>query len=417
MVIDHNETDEDGDNEESKTDNMVSNENVIDKLLNSSNTSNLEPSDTDAEDMQFSEKNIRYAKNSPSEKKNAISHHETNKYASPEKSKDDGYDWILKQAQAARYKKQISKKQKINDEEFTVSFIDNDDNPEKQDGDEGSKFYHYFAVPALVRQNDIPPNNGIQEEDKDEYSVSFMKESHSSQFGFYHDRPKVQQNDNEASFSTVKKAYFTMNNNKSQDYEYQMPGLYDDKYNDNKQSHEMFAQDPDLQQEAIGEILFKSSRLKGFKKIYYIYMFLTSSLRFIWFRNKKPMQKTFVPVLTFIILLMCDITITFNLFLHMKSESDDKTFSGIGIYYFFFYPGIAIISPILGLMSLFWWNTTLLKMYALVNSISCISNMMLTLIFQLVHDDQLYYVMEILIVILLRILLNNLANYQIAIFT
>lgn len=281
MVIDHNETDEDGDNEESKTDNMVSNENVIDKLLNSSNTSNLEPSDTDAEDMQFSEKNIRYAKNSPSEKKNAISHHETNKYASPEKSKDDGYDWILKQAQAARYKKQISKKQKINDEEFTVSFIDNDDNPEKQDGDEGSKFYHYFAVPALVRQNDIPPNNGIQEEEKDEYSLSFMKESHSSQFGFYHDRPKVQQNDNEASFNTVKKAYFTMNNNKSQDYEYQMPGLYDDKYNDNKQSHEMFAQDPDLQQEAIGEILFKSSRLKGFKKIYYIYMFLTSSLRFI----------------------------------------------------------------------------------------------------------------------------------------
>ena len=109
MIIDHYEADEDGENEESKADNLMSNDNVIDKLLASSNASDIEPSDTDLEDLSYDGSNNQFVKNSFSENKNPSSYHESSKVISPKKSKDDGYDWILKHAQAARFKKHISK--------------------------------------------------------------------------------------------------------------------------------------------------------------------------------------------------------------------------------------------------------------------------------------------------------------------
>ena len=51
-----------------------------------------------------------------------------------------------------------------------------------------------------------------------------------------------------------------------------------------------------------------------------------------------------------------------------------------------------------------------------LNSISCLSNLTITFIFQIVHNDKFYYMMETVILIVLRVLLNNLANFQIAIF-
>ena len=121
-------------------------------------------------------------------------------------------------------------------------------------------------------------------------------------------------------------------------------------------------------------------------------------------------------VLLFITLIVIDGIITFNLFLHMKAESkSERVFSGIGIYFFFFYPGIAIIAPILGLISQFLWRSTFFKFYVMINTISCMSNLTLTLIFQIIHEDKFYYIMEVVIIIVLRILQNNLANYQIAV--
>lgn len=112
--------------------------------------------------------------------------------------------------------------------------------------------------------------------------------------------------------------------------------------------------DPARQQETIGETLFESTNLKGCKKTFYLYLFMIACLRFMCFRTKKPTRYAPLFVLMFISIILFDMVVTFNLFLHMKTESEDeKVFSGIGIYYFFLYPGIAIIAPICGLISQF----------------------------------------------------------------
>ena len=172
-----------------------------------------------------------------------------------------------------------------------------------------------------------------------------------------------------------------------------------------------------IRADTIGEAYFETSKLKGWKKFYFVYLILISWIRFVFFRVKRPVKCVSFLIIMYISLIFIDIFITFNLFLHMKTESNgERIFSGIGIYYFFFYPGISIFSPLFGLVSQVFCKTSFFKIYVMINSISWISNLLLTLVFQIIHEDKFYYIVEVLIVLFIRIIWSNLANFQISIF-
>lgn len=119
----------------------------------------------------------------------------------------------------------------------------------------------------------------------------------------------------------------------------------------------------------------------------------------------------------FVVFLLIDAIITINLILHMNVyTSNEKIFTQIGIWYFFFYPGIGVLSPILGIISQILCRTFIFKFFVMVTSLSCLFNLSITLILQIVFEDRVYYILEVVIVIFLRIIQCNLANYQIALF-
>jgi hypothetical protein len=310
--------------------------------------------------------------------------------------------------------------QKINNNTSVQSVLENtryeDENEEDDDGEYKEKeFFEFYAVPSLMR---------IQEGNSDEDS-NVEENEHKDSF-IKHSGPLT--TTRPLKFARKKEKHYTGLPD-SQRFESQLDESDSDSSSSSKNSDgngerklKTLEKAPggfnsNIERELIGEVLFQSTNLRGWKRLIYFYLFIIAWMRFICFRTKKPVKKAFILVLMFITLLLIDIIITFNLFLHMKAESrGERTFSGIGIYYFFLYPGIAIISPLCGFASQFLCKPKVFKFYVMMNSISIMVNLSITFIFQIIHEDRFYYVMEVLIVITVRVLQNNLANYQIAIF-
>lgn len=135
---------------------------------------------------------------------------------------------------------------------------------EDVDESNNTKFYHYFAVPALIRENDIGENS--DENAEDTFASSFIK----------HKTPKIKKQEYDPTIN-VRKTYITT----SHISEDERPNSVDyaNEFDTGRKRGTSF--DPETQNDTIGEALFETTKLKGCKKIYYMYMFVISLSRFL----------------------------------------------------------------------------------------------------------------------------------------
>jgi hypothetical protein len=320
---------------------------------------------------------------------------------------DEEYSNLYRKAKKAHHQKLIQKntiEEETTDQtkDYTVEL-----SQEKE-------FFHYLAVPVLRKENEAVRRDGYynQEETSDHY-LGYKKEK---------GEESVEYMPNErTSRINYKKSYKSMSIVKSSIIENRYKDSSSDdeetKVNDKRIASEKmnFLFDPTTQKASIGETLFDTTNLKGCQKLSYVFMFIIECLRFICFRNKRPRGKTQFFMFPFIIVVLFDALITINLILHMRAySSNEKVFTQIGLWYFLLYPGVAVLSPLVGIIAQILCRSYCFKFYVVVSSLSCLFNLPLTFIFQIVYEDKFYYIMEVLITITLRVFLCNLANFQIA---
>jgi hypothetical protein len=320
---------------------------------------------------------------------------------------DEEYSNLYRKAKKAHHQKLIQKRTMDDDtidqtKDYTVE-------PSQE-----KEFFHYLAVPVLRKENQAVRRDGYydQEETSDHY-LGYKKER---------EEESVEYMPNErAAGINYKKSYKSMSIVKASIIENRYKDSSSDdeetKANDKGMNLEKmnFLLDPTTQKASIGETLFDTTNLKGCQKSIYVFMFIIECLRFICFRNKRPRGKTQFFMFPFIILVLLDTLITINLILHMRTySSNEKVFTTIGLWYFLLYPGVAVLSPLVGIIAQILCRSYCFKFYVVVSSLSCLFNLPLTFIFQIVYEDKFYYIMEVLITITLRVFLCNLANFQIA---
>lgn len=247
---------------------------------------------------------------------------------------DEEYSNMYREAKKAHHQKLLAESNPMLKEQAS----DNDSNSSQESDDDKKEFFHFFAIPVLKRDE----SNTKKKDDSWTNNSSVLT----------HSNPTAKSQKYNAGLN-YKKSYLSFSttnrngNDSDKDDSSSSSSSNDEKHKKMRDIPQNIIFDSALQQETIGETLFESTNLKGCKKMFYVYLFMIACFRFMCFRTEKPIKYASILVFLFITLIIFDIIVTFNLFLHMKAESiDERIFSGIGIYYFFLYPGIAIFAPI-----------------------------------------------------------------------
>lgn len=261
---------------------------------------------------------------------------------------DEEYSNMYRKAKKAHHQKLIQKSGSQDKERNSLNAEVSSSSSE----DEDKEFYHYLAVPVLEKQSDREENSNSDEESityKPKAKASFIKYEDTTVSNREYE-PAINYKKSYLSMSGIGTSIMNQNQSDSDSSEEEQRGKKHKKLK--KLTEKTILLDSHIQKESIGETLFESTNLKGYQKSVFFYMFIVACLRFVCFRGKKPIRRIVILIFPFILLLVLDVLITFNLILHMKTEtSNENTFSGIGLWYFFLYPGVAVLSPIVGLIS------------------------------------------------------------------
>ncbi|CDW79197.1 UNKNOWN [Stylonychia lemnae] len=136
---------------------------------------------------------------------------------------------------------------------------------------------------------------------------------------------------------------------------------------------------------------------KVLKFVSILYSFYTIALQL---QAKPPRKRYFMIYFVISLLISLDCLLGLSFLLHLLHPISNM--QTIGVLYYGIYPLLPFASPILGLLGTITGSPTFLKQYMVINALLCLFNYPITLISQIVYDDEVFFIMIIFVKLLLK---------------